>query len=164
MFLVETVHHSHDGRERPTPSIEFGTNFLETARDPAGDRPGRDVEHLADRAVALVAAEEAVEDLAARVADLVERGAHRHRVVELAEHVVDLPLVRVGVRRRVAGVQAQPVDAEPARELGEPRPDGVVVPQLRQPLERAGENLLEDVLRVLLRQPEAAPADRVDVA
>ena len=43
--------------ERPEPR--------EAAGDPARDRAGRDVERLADRAVALVAGEEAVEDLAA---------------------------------------------------------------------------------------------------
>src|SRR5262249_974640 len=40
----------------------------------------------------------------------------------------------------------------------------VVAPQLRQSFIRAGEDLLEHVLGVVLWEPEAAAGDRVDVA
>ena len=124
----------------------------------------RDVQPLADRSVALVAAEKAIEDLPARVAHLVERVAYSHCVIELAEDVVGRGLVELGVGGSVAGDQAQPVDAEPAREHGEPGSDRVVASQLRQPLEGPGEDLLEHVFRVMLREAEAAAADRVHVA
>src|SRR5439155_3370188 len=116
---------------RPCPSfssLEFCLEFPETARDPAGDRAGGQLEGLADRPVALVPAEEAVEDLTARVAHCIEPGPHGERLVEGGERFVDaarLELVEVG--RRFAARTAQPVDADPPGQLCDPRPDGLVV-------------------------------------
>ena len=67
-------------------------------------------------------------------------------------------------RRTLPATRAQPVDAEPARQLGDPRADRLVAPQPVQVLVHAREDLLEDVLRVVLREPEGLDADRVDVA
>ena len=52
--------------------------------------------------------------------------------------------------RLLAAPSAQPVDARAPRQLGEPRPDRLVVPQLGEMLVDAGEDLLEDVLGVVL--------------
>src|SRR6478735_4629108 len=53
----------------------------EAAGNPARDRAGRELELRADRAVALVAAEEAIEDLVALTPGPVECGMHRQRLV-----------------------------------------------------------------------------------
>ena len=60
--------------------------------------------------------------------------------------------------------RAEPVDADPARQLRDPRPHRVVVPERAEPLVDAGEDVLEDVLGVLLAEAEALHRDRVDVA
>ena len=56
------------------------------------------------------------------------------------------------------------VEAEVARQLRQPRLDRAVVAQPVEPLVRAREDLLEDVLRVVLGQPEPLHGDRVHVA
>src|SRR5438128_8846747 len=55
--------------------FQEGLQLAEAARDPARNRPRGQVERFADRAVALVVGEEAIEDLAAVV------GHRRHRLV-----------------------------------------------------------------------------------
>ena len=80
-----------------------------------------------------------------------------HLVVDAARH-------GLRVDDLLAGAGTEPVDAEPARQLAEPGPDGLVVAQLAEMLVGAGEDLLEDLLGVLLAQPEGLAADRVDVA
>src|SRR3954452_889405 len=65
------------------------TELGEAARDAARDRPRGDPELLADRAIALVAAEETVEHLLALVRKLGHRLAHSERIVELGDRVVD---------------------------------------------------------------------------
>src|SRR6185503_6336232 len=49
-------------------------------------------------------------------------------------------------------------------QLGDPWPDGAVVPEAPQLLVDLGEDVLEDVFGVLLRESEALDADRVHVA
>ena len=86
--------------QRPSGSSTFLTEFgarifqrrpqlAETARDPACDRPGRDVELLGDLPVALVAGEEPVEDLAAVGRERREPVANRQGAVELRDQLVD---------------------------------------------------------------------------
>jgi hypothetical protein len=66
----------------------------------------------------------------------------------------------LGVGGHLARAGAEPVDAESARQLGDPGADGLVVPQSVEPLEDPREDLLEDVLRVLLWEAEGLNADR----
>src|SRR5919201_6754611 len=56
------------------------------------------------------------------------------------------------------------IDAEPPRELGEPRSNGGVLAQPVEPVVGAREDLLEDVLRVLLGEPKGLNRDREHVA
>ena len=63
---------------------------------------------------------------------------------------------------RVAG--ADPVDALAARQLRDPRPQGVRVAQRAEPVEDAREDLLEDVLGVVRVEAERLRGDREDVA
>ena len=70
----------------------------------------------------------------------------------------------VVVAQLFARARADLVDGKPARELRDPRPDRLVVPQPVEMLVGAGEDLLEDVLRVIGAQAEAFRRDRVDVA
>ena len=71
-------------------------------------------------------------------------------------------LVEVGVR--LARARAEPVDADPARQLCDPGPHRLVVAERAEPFVDAGEDVLEDVLGVLLAEAEALDRDRVDVA
>ena len=50
------------------------------------------------------------------------------------------------------------------RQLREPWPHRGVVAQRVEPLERPGEDVLKDILRIGLGKPEGAHRDRVDVA
>src|SRR5439155_8568634 len=59
---------------------------------------------------------------------------------------------------------AEPVYAQPAGELREPRPHRGVVSELVEVLVRTGEDFLEDVLRVRLGEPERLNGDRIHVA
>src|SRR2546425_1790262 len=68
------------------------------------------------------------------------------------------------VGHALPAARPQAVDAEPARQLREPGADRVVVPQPVEVLVRAREDLLEDVLRRVLLEPEALHADRIHVA
>jgi hypothetical protein len=136
----------------------------QAARDPAGDRAGGDVEGGTDRVVALVPAEEAVEKLAAGIPDGVESRPHGHRLVEVAEHVGAFDIVGLVLGERVAGELPQPVDAETPRQLREPGEDRVVAAELPELLVRTGEDILEDILRVLGAKPESPRADGEDIA
>src|SRR5207249_2881234 len=106
---------------RPRPSgssLQLGPQLPEAARDAARDRPGRQLERVADRPVALVAAEEALEDLPARVADRLQGGAHRQRLVQRRQGLVHpRRLEIVELRGPFAPAAAQAVDAEPPRQL-----------------------------------------------
>ena len=78
--------------------------------------------------VALVAGEEAVEDLAAVPGELLEAGADCQRVVEQREGVVEPGGLDV-LLGDLAAPGAEAVDAGAPGELGEPRPDRGVVPE-----------------------------------
>src|SRR5919198_1093909 len=145
-------------------SLEQLAKASQAPGDAAGDRPRREIEGLADGLVALVAREEAVKDLAAVLRRGGERLVDRQRLVEQGERLLaagEQLLVGDGALARAG---PQPVDAEPARQLGEPGAEGGVVPELVQVLVRTREDLLEDVLGVRLRQPEGLHGDGVDVA
>src|SRR5436305_781579 len=148
-------------------SLEFYAQLSEAARDAACDRSLRDVERSADRRVALVAREEAVEDLRAVLRKVGERGADGQSLLEAVELVVGsrLDALELGdVEDRLARRGAQPVDRYAPRQLGEPRPDRAVVAQARELLVGACEDLLEGVLRRMCREGEPAREDRVHVA
>ena len=137
--------------------------FLETAGDAACDRAGGQVERGADRLVALVAGEESIEDVGARLTQRAERLVDVERLLDVGEPVGPDPRARL----RLGGIlacAAEPVDAGAAGELADPGTYRRVVPQAVEPLVRPGEDILEDVLGVLGREAEAADADRVDVA
>src|SRR6476660_4482266 len=145
-------------------SLEFLAQLDETAGNAAGDRAGGQFERFADRAIGLVAGEEAVEDLPAVL------GQARHRVVNV-ERLVD-PADRVLVRicrklafvgRLLAGARSQAVDADASGQLGDPGLDRLVATKRVEPLVDLGEDLLEDVFGVLVAQPKALARDRVDV-
>ena len=90
---------------------------------------------------------------------------HVERLLQRGEHVLGgrfREIVEAGVG--LARARPEPVDAEPAGELRDPRPYRLVLAQRVEPLEDAGEDLLEDVLGVLLREAEALDGNRVDVA
>ena len=83
----------------------------------------------------------------------------------MGDRLVLLPLVGQLVdRRRLATAGAEPVDADTARQLGDPGADRLVAPEPAQVLVDAREDLLEDVLRVVLREPECLDGDGIDVA
>src|SRR5207249_4519861 len=129
----------------------------------ACDRAGREVKRLADRAIALVAREEAVEDLPAVLRERRQRLVDRERLVERVQRLIQRPFLdRLG--RLLAPAGPQPVNAQPARQLREPGPECLVVTQLPKTLVHAGEALLEDVLRVRLPEPESPDRDGVDVS
>src|SRR4051794_5837425 len=156
---------SFTGRSAPRrSSLELRPHPRQAARDARGDRARRQGERLADRPVALVAREEAVEDLLAVLRQAGGRPPGPPRLLDLLQPVVE----RGGGHRlrqrlgRPGGAQA--VDAQAAGELAEPRPDGGVVAQAVEALVGAGEYVLEDVLGVRVAQAVGAGGDRVDVA
>src|SRR5207245_10292874 len=109
-------------RSAVVSSLELPPHLDEAARDAARDRAGRQVENLADRPVALVAGEEAVEEIRARIAEGRQRLPDVQREIELRE---GLGCAELDVLRRLdAGALAQAVDAQIPRELREPRTDG----------------------------------------
>src|SRR5262249_52801903 len=121
------------------------------AGDAAGDRARGQVERLADGLVALVAGEEAVEDLAAVLRGGCERLVHGERLLEERQGVVGLGQLELLLGGRpLACVYAEPVDAETPGQLCEPGLDGGVVPELVEMLVGAREDFLEDVLGVAL--------------
>src|SRR5437763_776198 len=98
----------------------------EAPGDAARDRAGRELEGVADRAVALVAGEEAVEDLPARLRQPRDRLVHSERLVQIGQDRLLICRQHV-VRRPLAALRGDAVEAEPARELADPRLDGGVV-------------------------------------
>src|SRR4051812_16544541 len=88
LFLVSR-HRPLDGvRTRRLPSLQNLPQLGQAARDPACDRAGRQVERLADRAVALIPAEEAVEDLATWLTHGFEALTDVHSLVEPRERLI----------------------------------------------------------------------------
>src|SRR3954467_4518850 len=137
----------------------------EAARDAAGDRPGREVERGGDRLVALIAREEPVEDLAAVLRRGGERLVNGQGLVQERKGLVGLCRRELLVGDRpLARARAKAIDAEPPGQLGQPRLDRRVVPQLVEVLVCPGEDFLEDVLGVGLRQAERLHRDGVHVA
>jgi hypothetical protein len=147
----------------PASSLHPRAQLGQAARDPARDRARRQVELLADRAVALVPGEEAVEDLPAVLGQLGQELAHHPGLLEPLDRLVRLAAVDLLHRLDAARV-AQAVEAAAPRQLRDPRPHGVVLAELAEPLVDPREHLLEDVVGVVLGQPEALDADREHVA
>src|SRR6185503_6794282 len=145
-------------------SLELSPEFPQAARDPARDRPGRNVEGLADHPVALVAAEEPVQDLGAVLRKVLQRLVDHQRLVDALELVAGSLDLEDLLDRRLAGARTEAVDAQPPGRRGDPGAQRGVVAQLAEVLPGAGEDLLEDVLRVGLREPVDADRDRVHVA
>ena len=84
------------------------------------------------------------------------------RLVQPRQRLVR-PLGGFLVRRLLAGRGPTHIDAEPPRQLGEPRLDRLVLAQVAQPLVGAREYFLVDVFRVGIAETEALNRDRVDV-
>src|SRR6478672_7141175 len=146
-------------------SLELLTQLDEAAGNAARDRARGQFEGLADRAIGLVASEEAVEDLPAVL------GQPRHGVMDVERLVdpCDRVLVRINgelafVGRILPRARSQPVNADASGQLGDPRLDRLVAAQRVESLVDLGEDLLEDVLGVLIPQTEALARDRIDVA
>src|SRR5262245_33256558 len=121
------------------------------------------MEGVADRPIALVPREEAVEDVLTVVGQDRECLVDRNRLVQPDQRVVHFGRLD-HVLWMLLGASPQPVDTEAPGQLGEPRPDRVVVPELVEMLVGPRENLLKHVLCVVLRQLERLDGDRVDVA
>jgi hypothetical protein len=145
-------------------SHEHLAELVEAPGDAAGDRPRRKLERLADRAIALVPGEEAVEDLAAMLGQIRQRLVDVERLFELGEDVVRRRLRQLlGIGGELPRAGAQAVDAETAGELRDPGADCLVVAERVEPFVDAREDFLEDVLGVLLGKAESLDGDRVDV-
>src|SRR5690606_13915044 len=82
--------------------------------DTAGDRAGRQPERLGDRLVALVAGEEAVQDLLLVLGEAGQRLTHDQRLVDGGERLVVGAVVH-GVGRRLVAGPSQPVQRGVAR-------------------------------------------------
>src|SRR5438552_5460903 len=145
-------------------SLELLPELGQTAGKPARDRPGRQFELLADRLVALITTEEAVEQIGTGIAELVQGLADGHRVVELGKGVVEAGRRQLLIGRLRTCCLAQAIKAEVPGQLGQPGLDRRVVAQLAQALVGARKDLLEDVLGVVLGKPKALDRDRVDVS
>ena len=117
---------------------------------------------VGDRPVALVAREEAVEHLLARLRQLGERLAHGERLLDVAQRRSRPPRSTSSASGHRA--RSDRVEAQPPRQLRDPGPERGVVAEGVEPRVDAREDLLEDVLGVRVAQPEALRADRVDVA
>src|SRR5205823_14965038 len=145
-------------------SLELFAQLDETARDAAGDRAGGQLERLADRAIGLVAREEAVEDLAAVLAQT------GHRVVDVKSVIDPCDRIFVRIRRELALVgrvlaraRPQAVDTDAARQLSDPGLDRLVAAERVEALVDLGEDLLEDVFGIVLAEAEPLRRDRVDI-
>src|SRR5260221_7975352 len=143
--------------------FQQGLQLVETARDSARDRARGELERFADRAVALVLREEAVEDLAAVVRHRGHGVVDCHRLVELRQRLVEVARLDL-LHGGLTSVRGEAVDARPARHLGEPRAERLVVPQAVEVGVYARENVLENVLGIVLAEAEPLRADRIDVA
>ena len=92
---------------------------------------------------------------------------HRERLLDLLECLLVggfLGIRSLELGWVLARARAEPVDATPPRQLADPGPEGIVGAQRVQSLVRPGEHVLEDVFRLVGRQPEALGRDRIDVA
>ena len=85
-------------------------------------------------------------------------------IVQLSEGVVRPTLLDLLIGQVLPRGRAQAVDASAPRELADPGANGLVAPKRVQPLVRAGEDLLEDVLGVRGRKPEDLRRNGIDVA
>ncbi len=120
------------------------------------------LELVGDHAVGLVAREEAIEQLAARLVEARECIANVHRLLDVHEPVRRASSSSPSSAAPTA-CRRDPVEAETPRHLRDPRPDRLVVPQRPEPLVDAKERVLEDILGVRLGEPEPAHGDRVHV-
>ena len=84
--------------------------------------------------------------------ELGERVVHRHGVLELCERLVERGRLDLLVRE-LDVLTARPVDALPPCQLRDPRPDRLVAPQLAEVLVDLREDVLEDVLGFVRREP-----------
>src|SRR5258708_7040599 len=82
----------------------------------------RKVEVVADLAVAVVAGEEAVEELAARVSELVERFLHGERFVDLLDRSFE-PIVEDILGRLLSSRGGKAIETHAAGQLADPGPD-----------------------------------------
>ena len=134
----------------------------EAPRDPARDRARRQIERLADRAIALVPGEEAVEDLAALAREPAEstRGLRAPRPGLRSSLVGDL-LARSRRPGRLRLAERSTSRQRPPGQLAEPRSDRLVA-NAAEPsrLVDAREDVLENVLGVVVGQPERLRRDR----
>ena len=145
-------------------SLECVLQFREAARDAAGDRPGREVRGRRRSSCS---------SRRARRSGRGSRGSRRRAAP--APGARRAPRRAARARRRAPAARAprrpasrarcaELVDAEPPGQLREPGTDRAVVAEPVEMLVGACEDLLEDVLGVGSREPEALGADRVDVA
>ena len=140
---------SPDGLRVAFLPLECGPQLVQAAGDPAGNRPGWEAERVPDRAVALVPGEEPVEDLAAVLGQRGERTVDVEGLLQLRE---DVHCGRVGdllLAGLLAGAGPEAVDAEAAGELRDPRAQRLVVAERVEPLVDSGEDLLENVFRIV---------------
>ena len=90
---------------------------------------------------------------------------HVERLLQLAERVLGRYIREVfEVGPDLARARAEAVDAKAPRELGDPGTYRVIVAKRVEPLVDPREHVLEDVLRLVRREPEALDGDGVDVA
>jgi hypothetical protein len=148
----------------PDGPLECNPKLVQTAGDPAGDGAGREAEGVADRAVALVPGEEPVEDLAAVLRQRGERPVDVEGLLQLREDVLRGLVGELLLAGLLPGAGTEAVDAEAAGELRDPGAQRLVVAERVEPFVDPGEDLLEDVFRVVRLEPEGLNGDRVDVA
>src|SRR5690349_3165848 len=121
-------------------SLELPTEFRKAARDPAGDRARRQIQRIPDGAIALVAREEAVQDLGAMLRQRPHRLVDGHRLVELGQAVVGPGVLERLLDELFATAAAQLVDAQAPSQGRDPGPDRRVVAQVVEMLEGARED------------------------
>src|SRR5207344_1292515 len=142
--------------------LELCAEASEAPSDAACDRAGGNLELDGDRPVALVAGEEAVEDVLARLGQPCASLANRERSLDLGE-VGALLGRHFLVRRQLPSPARDGIQTPASRELRDPRTKGRVVAKRVETRVDPREHVLEDVLGILLAQPESANADGVDV-
>ena len=125
----------------------------EAAGNPARDRSCGNAEVGADRPVALVTAEEPIKNLLTFLAELGEAGAHGHRLIELRDHLVGGPLLGL-LHEHDTARRSQKIETAVSSQLSDPGANCIVGAKRVKSLERLGKDILEDVLRVVVRQPE----------
>ena len=120
LFVVEAVIYTPDPSGALVSSLELRSQSSEAARDSARDRAGRDLELVRDRLVALVAGEEAVEDVLAGVREPRERLAHGECLLDLLRSALSSAR-RPLLGRRLAASARERVETPPPCELRDPR-------------------------------------------